>query len=306
VRVDEQRNTLIVNGNIIQLIYSDAPDKVDYTKYDIHNAVVVDNTGIWRDRKGLSRHLRAPGCTTVLLTAPAKGDVPNIVMGVNADEYMNDSENIFSAASCSTNAVTPVIQLIDQKYGLVSGHIETVHSFTNDQNLIDNYHSKKRRGRSAVLNMVLTETGAGKAVTKCLPHLKGKLTANAVRVPTPNVSMALLVLNLKKGTTKEEVNRYLQLNATQGQLQHQLDFSTSTEAVSSDFVGTRAPAIVDGPSSLVSTNGKVLNLYIWYDNENGYSCQVIRLLEKICGIVHPVCPVATESANPTPVLKAKL
>jgi glyceraldehyde 3-phosphate dehydrogenase len=201
VEVDMERNVIIANGNTIHLLYSNGPDQVDYTKYGINNAVVVDNTGIWRDddsENGLGLHLKSKGVAEVVLTAPGKGNVPNIVMGVNSSDFFGDGAEpndlrIYSAASCSTNAVVPVLKLVDEKFGIESGHIETIHSFTNDQNLIDNFHKKARRGRSAVLNMVLTETGAAKASVKVLPHLKGKLTAAAVRVPTPNVSMAILL-----------------------------------------------------------------------------------------------------------------
>ena len=296
VEIDVERNVIIANGNTIHLIYSKGPDQVDYTKYGISNAVVVDNTGIWRDDDkdtGLGLHLKSKGVAEVVLTAPGKGRVPNIVMGVNSDEYFGDEAepsdlHIYSAASCSTNAVVPVLKLVDEKFGIENGHIETIHSFTNDQNLIDNFHKKARRGRSAVLNMVLTETGAAKASVKVLPNLKGKLTAGAVRVPTPNVSMAILVLNLKSSTSKEELNAYIQERALRGPLMHQVDYSHSTEAVSSDFVGCRAASIVDGPNTVVS--GSRVNLYVWYDNEFGYSCQVVRLLQSLCKIKHPRCP----------------
>ena len=186
VEIDEKRNVIIANGNTIHLIYAKSPDTVDYTKYGIHNAVVVDNTGIWRDGsdEGLGLHLKSKGVSEVVLTAPGKGIVPNIVMGVNSSDYFGANapeegkHKIFSAASCSTNAVVPVLKLVDDKFGIESGHLETIHSFTNDQNLIDNFHKKARRGRSAVLNMVLTETGAAKASVKVLPNLKGKSFCN--------------------------------------------------------------------------------------------------------------------------------
>ena len=298
VEIDEERNVIIANGNTIHLIYSAGPDKVDYTKYGINNCVVVDNTGIWRDgddKTGLGLHLKSKGVSEVVLTAPGSGDVPNIVMGINSNDYFGantidgaDKIKIFSAASCSTNAVVPVLKLVDDKFGIENGHIETIHSFTNDQNLIDNFHKKDRRGRSAVLNMVLSTTGAAKASVKVLPNLKGKLTAGAVRVPTPNVSMAILVLNLTRPTTKQELNDYIQERSVRGPLMHQVEFSHSTEAVSSDFVGCRAASIVDGPNTVAS--GSRVNLYVWYDNEFGYSCQVVRLLQQLCNITHPRCP----------------
>ena len=293
VEIDEERNVIIANGNTIHLIYAKSPDTVDYSQYGIENAVVLDNTGIWRDEKGLSLHLKSKGVSQVVLTAPGKG-IPNIVMGVNSAEYFPlsdaDSKRVFSAASCSTNAVAPVLKLLDEKFGVVSGHIETVHAFTNDQNLIDNFHKKERRGRSAVLNMVLTSTGAADAVVKCLPQLEGKLTASAIRVPTPNVSMAILVMNLNHSTSKDELNRHLQERAVRGPLMHQINYSSSVEAVSSDFVGSTAASIIDGPNTKVTPDGKRANIYVWYDNEYGYSCQVIRLVQALCRIEHPRCP----------------
>lgn len=278
VIVDEENSALIANGNMIKVIYADAPDTIDYTEYGISNAVVVDNTGKWRDTDGLSLHLRANGVAKVLLTAPGKGGMKNIVMGVNSGDIV-DEDKILSAASCTTNAITPVLKKINDKFGVLNGHVETVHSYTNDQNLIDNYHSGDRRGRSAPLNMVLTETGAAKAVAKALPELEGKLTGNAIRVPTPNVSMAILNLNLEKETTKEELNEYLCYCALRSDLQKQIDYSISPEAVSTDFVGTRAAGIVDGLATIVSGNSCVV--YVWYDNEFGYSCQVVRLLQQV-------------------------
>ena len=195
ITVDEEKNAIIANGNMIRIIYSDAPENVDYTQYGIHDAILIDNTGKWRDREGLGRHLQAKGIGQVMLTAPGKGDVPNVVFGVN-NELITPDETIFSAASCTTNAIVPVLKAVNDRFGIVNGHVETCHSYTNDQNLIDNYHKKARRGRSAPLNMVITETGAAKAVAKALPELAGKLTGNAIRVPTPNVSLAILNLTL--------------------------------------------------------------------------------------------------------------
>lgn len=278
VVIDEENQALIANGNMIKMIYSDAPDSIDYTEYGISNAVVIDNTGKWRDKDGLSLHLRATGVSKVILTAPGKGDMKNIVMGVNNGDITED-DTILSAASCTTNAITPVLKKINDRFGVKNGHVETVHSYTNDQNLIDNFHKGDRRGRSAALNMVLTETGAAKAVSKALPELEGKLTGNAIRVPTPNVSMAILNLNLEKETDKEELNAYLRDAALISELQKQIDYSISTEAVSTDFVGTRAAGIVDGLATIASGDSCVV--YVWYDNEFGYSCQVVRLLQQV-------------------------
>ena len=287
ITVDEENSALIVNGNFIKVIYSDGPDKVDYTAYGINNAIIIDNTGKWRDEAGLGLHLKSKGASRVILTAPGKGDIKNIVYGINND-IITDDDKILSAASCTTNAITPVLKAINDEYGVIDGHVETVHAYTNDQNLIDNYHKGSRRGRSAPLNMVITETGAAKAVAKALPELKGKLTGNAIRVPTPNVSMAILNLNLEKAVDRDQVNNYLREMALHSELQKQIDYVNSPEVVSTDFVGSRHAGIVDAQATIV--NGNRLVLYVWYDNEAGYSAQVVRIVNQMAGVNHPVFP----------------
>ncbi len=287
IRIDEEENAIIANGNMIRIIYSDAPEKVDYTQYGINNAILVDNTGKWRDREGLGRHLQAKGISKVVLTAPGKGDIPNIVYGVNND-LINDDEKIFSAASCTTNAIVPVLKAVNDQFGIINGHVETCHSYTNDQNLIDNYHNKSRRGRGAPLNMVITETGAAKAVAKALPELTGKLTGNAIRVPTPNVSLAILNLSLEQEVTAEQLNSYLRDVSLDSPLQNQIDYTNSPEVVSSDFVGSRHAGVVDSLATIVSGNRCVL--YVWYDNEFGYSCQVVRMIDRMAGLELPALP----------------
>ncbi|KHT63068.1 glyceraldehyde-3-phosphate dehydrogenase [Photobacterium gaetbulicola] len=287
ITVDENRKAIIVNGNYIQVIYANSPTDVDYTAYGIHNALIVDNTGMWRDREGLSRHLACNGAEKVLLTAPGKGDLKNVVFGVNESAIQED-DTIISAASCTTNAITPILKAINDKYGIDSGHIETVHSFTNDQNLIDNFHNGERRGRSASLNMVLTSTGAAKAVAKALPELSGKLTGNAIRVPTPNVSMAVANLNLNSVAAKDELNAYLRDMALNSPLSGQIDYTESTEIVSSDIVGSRHAGVVDGAATIAQDKRCVL--YIWYDNEFGYSCQVVHCMEQMMGVRYKTYP----------------
>lgn len=287
ITVDEENSALIANGNYIKVIYSDGPDKVDYTAYGINNAIIIDNTGKWRDEEGLGLHLKSKGASRVILTAPGKGDIKNIVYGINND-WITEDDKILSAASCTTNAITPVLKAIYDEYGIEDGHVETVHAYTNDQNLIDNYHKGSRRGRSAALNMVITETGAAKAVAKALPELKGKLSGNAIRVPTPNVSMAILNLNLGKEVTAEQANDYLREMALHSELQKQIDFVNSPEVVSTDFVGSRHAGIVDAQATIA--NGKRLILYVWYDNEFGYSAQVIRCVNQMAGVTYPVFP----------------
>jgi glyceraldehyde 3-phosphate dehydrogenase len=284
VSVDEDAQQIIANGTRIQVVYADDPAAVDYTAYGIHDAIVVDNTGRWRDEAGLSQHLQASGVARALLTAPGKSPLKNIVHGIN-DDAITPDDRILSAASCTTNAITPVLAAIDEAYGVVRGHVETVHSFTNDQNLIDNFHRGDRRGRSAVLNMVITETGAATAVAKALPQLEGKLTGSSIRVPTPDVSLAVLHLTLERPATKDQANDYLRRVSLHSKLRQQIDYVESPEVVSTDFVGSHRAGIVDGLATIAT--GDNLILYVWYDNEFGYSCQVIRVLEKMAG-AHPV------------------
>lgn len=278
ITVLEDENVILANGVRIQVIYANDPSAIDYTAYGIQDAVVVDNTGRWRDEEGLSQHLQSKGVSRVLLTAPGKGNIPNIVHGINND-MITDSARILSAASCTTNAITPVLKVLNDKYGINHGHVETVHSYTNDQNLIDNFHKGDRRGRSAALNMVITETGAAKAVSKALPELEGKLSGNAIRVPTPDVSLAILNLQLENDVDRDEVNAYLRQISLTSPLRKQIDYIESAEVVSTDFVGSNRAGVVDGLATIASK--KSLVLYVWYDNEYGYSCQVIRVLEDI-------------------------
>ncbi len=287
ITVDEQENAIIANGNMIRIIYADAPENVDYTQYGIHDAILIDNTGKWRDREGLGKHLKAKGIAKVVLTAPGKGDIPNIVAGIN-DELISEQEQIFSAASCTTNAIVPVLKAVNDRFGIVSGHVETCHSYTNDQNLIDNYHKASRRGRSAPLNMVITETGAAKAVAKVIPELNGKLTGNAIRVPTPNVSLAILNLELAHPVDVAGLNAYLRNMSLDSPLQNQIDYTNSPEVVSSDFVGSRHAGVVDSLATI--TQGHRCVLYVWYDNEFGYSCQVVRMVQQMAGLELPTLP----------------
>jgi len=287
IEIDEEDNALVVNGNMVRILYSDAPEEVDYKQYGIGDAILVDNTGKWRDHEGLSRHLKAPGISRVLLTAPGKGDIPNIVYGVNHEGIANGPP-ILSAASCTTNAIVPVLKTMHEKFGIVHGHVESCHSYTNDQNLIDNYHKNARRGRSAALNMVVTSTGAAKAVAKALPDLAGRLTGNAIRVPTPNVSLAILNLQLARETSMGEVNRHLRKESFYGPLQYQIDYTNSPDIVSSDMVGNLHAGIVDSEATIA--DGEHCVLYVWYDNEYGYTRQVVRCMEEMSGLMMKTYP----------------
>jgi len=288
LRIDKENRSLVANGNVIKVIYANSPEEINYNDYGIDDALIIDNTGKWRDQEGLSRHLQAKGASKVLLTAPGKGDLKNIVYGIN-DDQITPEDTIITAASCTTNAIAPVLKVVHDKFGIKSGHVETVHAYTNDQNLIDNYHPGSRRGRSAALNMVLTETGAAKAVVKAVPALAGKLTGNAIRVPIPNVSMAIMTLTLENETTKAELNEFLRQIALHSKLQNQISYTESSDAVSSDFVGTREAGVVDSNATIV--NGNHCVLYLWYDNEFGYCCQVARMVYKMAGVSYKEYPV---------------
>ena len=283
VQADVENNALIINGTTVHIITANAPEEIDYTEYGIEDALVIDNTGAFTTEEALKRHLVSKGVNKVLLTAPGKG-VPNIVYGVNHNDYNPDKVDIYSAASCTTNAITPILQVVEEALGVVKGHLETIHAYTNDQNLVDNMHKKYRRGRAAALNMVITETGAGSAVAKALPSLAGKLTSNAIRVPVPNGSLVVLNLEVAKPTSIEEVNGIMRKYALEGELVEQIKYSLNNELVSSDIVGTSAPSIFDSNATIVSGDGKNIVLYVWYDNEYGYSHQVIRLAKYIAKV----------------------
>ncbi|UPQ79257.1 glyceraldehyde-3-phosphate dehydrogenase [Flavobacterium azooxidireducens] len=280
VIADPKNNALLINGTTVHIISANSPEEIDYTAYGIEDALVIDNTGAFTTEEALKRHLTSKGTSKVLLTAPGKG-VPNIVYGVNHKEHNPDNVDIFSAASCTTNAITPILKAVEDTLGVVKGHLETIHAYTNDQNLVDNMHNKYRRGRAAALNMVITETGAGSAVAKALPSLAGKLTSNAIRVPVPNGSLVVLNLEVSRETSVEEVNEIMKKYALEGQLVEQIKYSLNNELVSSDIVGTNAPSIYDSNATIVSADGKNVVLYVWYDNEFGYSHQVIRLAKYI-------------------------
>ena len=287
VVVDSENEGIVVNGRFIKVIYASNPNEIDYTAHGIDNAIVIDNTGKWKDEAGLGLHLQSKGVQKVLLTAPASGDIKNIVFGVNCDTIGDD--NIVSAASCTTNAITPTLKVLYDEYGIDNGHMETIHAFTNDQNLVDNHHKSDRRGRAAPLNMVMTSTGAAKAVSKAIPELQGKLSGNAIRVPTPNVSLAILNLNFNKSVgAADELNAFMKQASESERWQEQIAYSDSPEAVSTDFVGSEKVAIFDAKATVATDNRAVM--YVWYDNEMGYSTQVIRVAERMMGIRE--CPIA--------------
>ena len=287
IRVDEEQNALIMNGNIVKFISADSPEDVDYASCGISDAILIDNTGMSSSKEGLEKHLNNKEIKKVLFTAPVAKELKNIVYGVNHDA-IDDKDQIIGAASCTTNAIVPVLKAIDDEFEIDNGHVETIHSYTNDQNLIDNYHSKSRRGRAAALNMVITETGAAKAVSQILPNLEGKLSANAIRVPTPNVSLAILSLFLKKSSDQENFIEFLRNAAFHSLLKDQIDFTKSAEVVSSDIVGGRYAGVIDGQATRCSNRNVIV--YLWYDNEIGYCAQLIKVVKKMAGIKYKKLP----------------
>ena len=287
IRVDEEQNALIMNGNIVKFISADSPDDVDYASCGISDAILIDNTGMSSSKEGLEKHLNNKEIKKVLFTAPVAKELKNIVYGVNHDD-IDDKDQIIGAASCTTNAIVPVLKAIDDEFEIDNGHVETIHSYTNDQNLIDNYHSKSRRGRAAALNMVITETGAAKAVSQILPNLEGKLSANAIRVTTPNVSLAILSLFLKKSSDQENFIEFLRNAAFHSLLKDQIDFTKSAEVVSSDIVGGRYAGVIDGQATRCSNRNAIV--YLWYDNEIGYCAQLIKVVKKMAGIKYKKLP----------------
>ncbi|MAU36811.1 MAG: glyceraldehyde-3-phosphate dehydrogenase [Flavobacteriales bacterium] len=283
VDVDLANQSIIVNGQVIKFINGGNPEDIDYTQYGINDALLIDNTGAFTDKKSLSKHLKSNGVSKVLLTAPGKA-IPNIVYGINSKDLDIDNNDVFSAASCTTNCIAPILHVVENEYGVKKGHLETVHAYTNDQNLLDNMHKKPRRGRSAAINMVITSTGAGKAVTKVIPSLEGKLTANAVRVPTPNVSLAILKLNLEKSTSINDINAVMRQAALHGSLVNQINYQVDPDLVSTDIIGNTCCSIYDSNATICTDNGQDVVLYIWYDNEFGYTKQVIRLAKQIAKV----------------------
>ncbi len=276
IEIDTENNILKVNGQCVQMIEAKEPEDIDYTAYGIDNALVIDNTGIFKDKEALSRHLKSKGAARVLLTAPGKG-IPNVVYGINQSDIDLENDRITSAASCTTNATAPVLKVIDDALGIEKGHIETIHAYTNDQNLLDNMHKKPRRGRSAAINMVITSTGAGQAIAKVIPNLDQKLTANGVRVPTPNGSLAIMNLTVKKDTSVDKLNAILKDAALHGNLVNQINYQMEEELVSSDIIGNHCCSVFDSHATIVSNDKRSVMVYVWYDNEFGYTKQVIRL-----------------------------
>lgn len=275
--VETGEREIRINGEEIQILSEKDPAKLPWKEMGID--IVIESTGIFRDREKAQKHLEA-GARKVIISAPAKGEDITIVLGVNENEYIPEKHHIISNASCTTNCLAPVAKVLDEKFGIVRGLMTTVHSYTNDQRILDLPHKDIRRSRAASLSIIPTTTGAAKAVSLVLPQLKGKLNGMAFRVPTPTVSVVDLVAELKKEVTVEEVNGAFK-EAAQGRLKGIMDY-TDEELVSMDYRGDAHSAIVDGSSTMV-IEGNMVKVIAWYDNEWGYSHRVADLVEYIAG-----------------------
>ncbi len=273
VRHDE--NSLIIDGRSIKVFSETDPANLPWKQLKVD--IVLECTGVFRDRKSAQKHIQA-GAKKVIISAPAKGeDVPCFVLGVNEDKYDSKKDDITDMGSCTTNCLAPIAKVLDEELGIVSGFMTTVHSYTNDQKILDLPHKDLRRARAAAMNMILTTTGATISVGRALPHLKGKLDGLAIRVPTPIVSIIDLVCEVKKNTTSEEVNYIFKKASKQKELQGILGLEDAL-LVSSDYIKNTYSAIVDSASTKV-VNGNMVKVMAWYDNEWAYSCRLAEFAE---------------------------
>jgi len=275
VPMEAKENSFVVDGREFKLVNEKDPAKLPWKDWGVE--VVIEATGKFTKRDGAAKHLES-GAKKVVITAPATDEDITIVMGVNDEKYDPANHHIISNASCTTNCLAPVAKVLDEKFGLVRGMMTTVHAYTNDQVNLDQTHKDLRRARAAALSIIPTTTGAAKAVALVLPHLKGKLNGFSLRVPVPDVSVVDLVAELKKEVTKEEVNGALK-EAAEGELKGILAYCDEP-LVSMDFKGDNASSIVDSPSTMI-IEGNMVKVISWYDNEWGYSCRVVDLVDMI-------------------------
>lgn len=273
--VEAKDDAIVVNGKEIKILKETDPTKLPWKELGVQ--VVMESTGRFTDKEGAMKHIQA-GAKKVVLTAPGKNPDITIVMGVNEEKYDPAVHEIISNASCTTNCMAPFTKIVDREWGIVKGLMTTVHSYTNDQKILDLPHKDLRRARAGALNMIPTTTGAAKAVTLVLPQLQGKLGGMAIRVPTPTVSITDVVFELEKETTAEEVNQMFRKEA-EGAMKGFMGVSDEP-LVSMDFKGDTRSSIVDLPSTLV-VGGTLLKVVSWYDNEWGYSNRVVDLMEYV-------------------------
>jgi len=275
VNVEAKEGMLIVNGKEIKVLSHKDPTEIPWASLGAQ--IVVESTGIFKEKEKAMKHIQA-GAKKVIITAPAKNEDITIVLGVNENMYDPSKHHVISNASCTTNCLAPVAKVLIENFGLKRGLMTTIHSYTNDQKLLDLVHPDLRRARAAALSMIPTTTGAAKAVSLVLPELKGKLDGLAIRVPTPNVSLVDLVCEVEKDTSKEEVNRAFR-EAAEGKLSNVLEYCDKP-LVSKDFNGNPKSSIVDSALTIV-IDKRLVKVLSWYDNEWGYSCRVVDLIEYI-------------------------
>jgi len=273
-------DTFVINNKTIKCFSDRNPMNLPWKDWGVD--LVIESTGVFNTDVGASKHLEV-GAKKVILTAPGKGDgVGTYVVGVNADSYKHKDYDILSNASCTTNCLAPVVKVLDQTFGINKGLMTTIHSYTGDQRILDNSHRDLRRARAAATNIVPTSTGAAKAVALVYPEMKGKLTGIAMRVPTPNVSLAIISLTVKRGVGVDEVNECFRKAAFSSNLRETIDYSNSIDAVSSDYYSNEFALVYDSQATISNFNN--VTIYCWYDNEYGYSRQVVRLLKKVLDV----------------------
>jgi glyceraldehyde 3-phosphate dehydrogenase len=270
-RVDATQDAIVVDDRKIKVLAERDPGKIPWKDYGVE--VVIESTGLFTDPDKAGAHLKG-GAKKVIISAPSKGNTPTIVMGVNENSYNPANDNIISNASCTTNCIAPVIKVLNDSFGITRGLMTTIHSYTNDQRILDQVHKDLRRARAAAVNIIPTSTGAARVVGEVIPELKGKLNGIALRVPTPTVSICDFVADVKKTVTASEVNQVFK-EAAEGSLKGILEY-TDEELVSTDFRGNPASSIFDSECTMV-IDGNMVKVLSWYDNEWGYSCRLVDL-----------------------------
>lgn len=268
-------DTITVNGHTVKCTSDRNPENLPWKAWDID--LIIESTGVFTSKEGALKHVNA-GAKKVLITAPGKGDDGTFVVGVNHHDYDHNTHQVISNASCTTNCLAPIAKVIHENFGIIKGTMTTTHSYTGDQRLLDASHRDLRRARAAAINIVPTSTGAAKAVALVLPELKGKLNGIALRVPTPNVSIVDLVVQVERATLAEQVNEVLR-NAAEGPMKGILKYS-DLPLVSGDYAGTDESSIIDSALTMVM-GGDLVKVVAWYDNEWGYSQRVVDLAEVV-------------------------
>ena len=272
--VEAGKEKIIVNGNEIRVLYESDPEKLPWKELEVD--IVIECSGFFRDREGAGKHLKA-GASKILISAPAKNPDVTVVRGVNEEEYDKDKHNIVSNASCTTNCVAPVAKVLNDEYGIMNGFLSTIHAYTTTQNILDKSHRDLRRARAAAMSIIPTTTGATKALGEVIPSLKGKLDGIAFRVPTPDVSLIDLVVNLGRKASVDDMNESFR-RASVGPMKGIMGYSDEP-LVSADYVHCPYSSVVD--SIETRSMGEMVKVVSWYDNEWGYVCRLIEVAERL-------------------------